>query len=626
MTTLSNFETLFEPKILQRGREYHHDHAVKNLKSERINGKYQWTATVRGTNRYQVRCSLTPLGSDFATDFAISDLHCTCDYWDNCKHLVAFLLTLQETVEKEIPTVEKIINERQTIASQLNNYTAEELRTFILSLMDKQPSVIQEWIFWASQFLQSSSSPKKAITQQSSKKDEQSTPSKRQVLASIYQRIDDILDVQNFDEDDYYESYYDYDWGKKATPFEQLLAQFDRQPTLQLEACVYWVNQLIDYYAPYLDESDIDEMLTPALIVFGKVIFGVQNYDHVYPSKDFTVYTSKIDSEMAGYLRPFFDDWQQVKGDCDSTFQRFWFDFLVAQQEFDTLKTWLNQKIALYQKQDSYALNEFLMLKLAVLQHLKQFSEVNAVLVEFQYLPKIRQIMVNNCLKDGHIEQAIHLIQDGIDVAKKRNHNGTVKDWESQLINIAEKYPTNIDKNSLVRKYHFEQVFRYGSINEPNYHAWKATFTNEEWLKERDKLQAQLLEKLPKPDNSVRYSVFDSHSDVAQLAQFYDLEQQEQLLVALLKRHQKTGLLMKYASILAKYDSDWLTEIFKQKWQKSIEQVNSRTEYAELSKQISQMLTAVPAGKAVWQPMVEAWKERFRRKPALLDELGKIKF
>lgn len=84
----------FSSEIMERGVDYYRENNVVYLCLDGTNGR----AIVEGTHAYEVRFTLT--------DGQISDLSCDCPCGFNCKHEVAALLQLRETlslIRKEYP-------------------------------------------------------------------------------------------------------------------------------------------------------------------------------------------------------------------------------------------------------------------------------------------------------------------------------------------------------------------------------------------------------------------------------------------------------------------------------------------------------------------------------------------
>lgn len=610
-TKLVDFKKLFEPHIIERGQKYFKEGRVTRLRNE----SNRWIAKVQGSGRYQVAIELSKNGWG---DVVIDDMSCTCEYWDNCKHQVAVLLTLQQDINvTDTPKVSE-----PNFIEQIEQFSVSELCQFLLFAFDKQPSLQQDWVFWTSQFYPKSDNDNQG-------KDGRKLPSEQAVLKTIYQRIRTILPVDEFDEYDYYAEYA-FDWSPHAHAFSDLLEQFSHQPTLQIEASLYWVSQIVDNFAEFLDKPDCDELYAPALAYLGKLLFNheLSGSDSYSPSfnDDLVVDKLYIDGDMIAHVAVFFESWQQYESQYDERFKRLWLDFLLAQGKFDTAKTWLDTQIAKVRKNeyDDSRLTSLANLKIALLYHLGEYQLANSTQMDFAFLPKIRQAMVDDYLARQHINQAIHLIQEGIAIADKDSPTATT--WEKQLIAIAQQHHrTDIDRQSLVRKHSFAEAFRYTAIDKEAYQRWKDTFTADDWQIAKSQQQAKLLNEI-KPQNYMGIERFSGSSQLLQLANFFALEKENTALVNLIKEHPADKLLMQYSQILAQTHQDWLIDILAKKWQYRIRFLDGRKEYNELARHISQSVAKFPAGKATWQLLVAEWQTEYKKKRALVDELNKIRW
>lgn len=86
MITLDNFESCVPYRILVRGEEYYDTDAVSELEET---SPGEWTATVEGTDDYNVEISMN--GKE------VESWYCDCPYdGEICKHVVAALLAIRD--------------------------------------------------------------------------------------------------------------------------------------------------------------------------------------------------------------------------------------------------------------------------------------------------------------------------------------------------------------------------------------------------------------------------------------------------------------------------------------------------------------------------------------------------
>jgi uncharacterized Zn finger protein len=115
------------PEIVERGRAYYEQERVTSLV---LRGTTLY-AEVEGNEEfpYLVRCT-------FGADNSV-EASCTCPYdWGGwCKHIVAVCLSLIHAPET--------IEQRPSLESQISLLTREQLQTVLLTLAERDPSLVE---------------------------------------------------------------------------------------------------------------------------------------------------------------------------------------------------------------------------------------------------------------------------------------------------------------------------------------------------------------------------------------------------------------------------------------------------------------------------------------------------
>lgn len=141
---LSDFEEYFNPRILERGRNYYQNHHVVSL--EYIgNGSYE--AEVAGSETYTVFAELK-------ADGEVLDLSCDCPYEQEefCKHEAAVLYLLRER-EEIVPSVEEP-KQKQALPKQLAAYEKETLIAWMMEYAKENRNFLDYLQLHASEQLQ----------------------------------------------------------------------------------------------------------------------------------------------------------------------------------------------------------------------------------------------------------------------------------------------------------------------------------------------------------------------------------------------------------------------------------------------------------------------------------------
>lgn len=128
MKIADDWKSMFEPKILARGRQYWQQGKVTDLSCTE-DGIH---ATVLGSEKYKVDIELD--------DGDVLDTYCTCPYseYDNCKHMAAVLFAV---TEDGTPKKKKAAPAGASWQDTLKGMTAEQMRSFLQCILLDSPSL-----------------------------------------------------------------------------------------------------------------------------------------------------------------------------------------------------------------------------------------------------------------------------------------------------------------------------------------------------------------------------------------------------------------------------------------------------------------------------------------------------
>lgn len=128
MKIADDWKSMFEPKILARGRQYWQQGKVTDLSCTE-DGIH---ATVLGSEKYKVDIELN--------DGDVLDTYCTCPYseYDNCKHMAAVLFAV---TEDGTPKKKKAAPAGASWQDTLKGMTAEQMRSFLQCILLDSPSL-----------------------------------------------------------------------------------------------------------------------------------------------------------------------------------------------------------------------------------------------------------------------------------------------------------------------------------------------------------------------------------------------------------------------------------------------------------------------------------------------------
>lgn len=601
--TLSRFNTLFEPKILQRGRNYYHQGLVKQLKNSE---GYHWTARVQGNYSYRVSIELRPKGSD---DYYIEDMQCNCEYWDYCKHMVAVLYQLQN-MGQEIEVIYNEQDERiKTIHQQLQTSSKETLYDFIIALSKKQSFIFDEWQLW---FNQHNIIPNTCSQKQSSEMTD------KQIRSLLHQRIHDILDEKisiALDDDYYYDEWY---FDEEVKQFNELCQEFKHQPQYLIEIVFHWIEQCFEHFNEFYSE-ELTASIQTGCSLLGEIIFKEQAYHLDWDTiQKYSIQNTEYAQVILERLENLFDI-HLCHENAFTMLQliRFQFDILLStspRHALDALDNVLTQL-----KDIPYGLEKAVLFKSHVLTYLGETNQLLPLLNQYSHFPKIRERLIAYALQHQNITFAITLVEDGIQLAKQQHYHAIVYQWQCQLFELAQ-----MSKNiELIRSTAHDLAFYHPTnINELYFKQWKDTFDQSSWLIIRQEYQQQLKQEISK-------SIVNSLNAINRLAQFYTLEQQEQELIELIQGYPSIALLEKYGHILVKYKVDWFGQIFLKLLQDKIITLSDRKSYRQFAVDIQSFVATYPILQTITQEQINQWIQHYQkspnRRPALVEELSNIK-
>ena len=141
------------------------------------------------------------------------------------------------------------------------------------------------------------------------------------------------------------------------------------------------------------------------------------------------------------------------------------------------------------------------------------------------------------------------------------------------------------------------------------YNEYKSLFSKDEWEIELEKL---ILEK----ENT---DFIDSI--------FVEEKMYDRLFASVKKTHERRKdfyKLEEYSKFLSENYASELVQMFKESLEHSVKKVSSRPQYAELAKHLKN-LSKIPGGKKIALSIRNDWLETYRKRPAMIDELKKVK-
>jgi tetratricopeptide (TPR) repeat protein len=131
---------------------------------------------------------------------------------------------------------------------------------------------------------------------------------------------------------------------------------------------------------------------------------------------------------------------------------------------------------ALKKEPDSFRTHSLVMSKINFLENAGKKEEVEKVVLSYLHLPEIRKIKLKELISEKQYEKALTLIDEGISLARKKEHPGTVTEWKDEKLSV---YLLMENKEKIIEL--AEDLFFTGIESMDYYHMLKNAIPTEEW-------------------------------------------------------------------------------------------------------------------------------------------------
>ncbi|MDF1546259.1 MAG: hypothetical protein P1P88_00465 [Bacteroidales bacterium] len=259
-----------------------------------------------------------------------------------------------------------------------------------------------------------------------------------------------------------------------------------------------------------------------------------------------------------------------------------------------------------------YELKKYLQYKANLLKAEGNTEDAKKIIIDNLHISDFRQKIVDAKLEEGKTAEAIKLILEGIEIAKKDKHPGTESNWKEQLLTIytAQKDTENIRKRALELYFENRYNFKY-------YRIYKATWVTTQWPNER----AQIIKAIIKNSGN-SYSVQKFNNNLANL---YVEEKMVDKLYEMVEKYPMINILISYAKYLKDNYSPQLLKFFKSAVEWYLEQNTGRNAYRTAIDYLKEM-KRLKDGDIMVSQMVDNFKIQYKNRPAMFDEFRSAGF
>lgn len=579
--TLDNFEHHVPFKIWQRGMDYYDEGGVIDLE-EVIPG--EWEATVEGSMDYRVELSLN--GRE------VESWSCDCpyDYGDICKHVVAVVLAVRDKLEKQGKSAFSVKKKKVAVVTK-----AQPQEVSLEDLMKRaKPEDYQSFV-------------QEKICLNQELKDELIAYLKlRYAIASerdYGKEVENIFKTSTKSIGSRWRRYDDYevmDWGKAFFKMRRLFKEVtvlmkSGSAAPAIDVSVKFFQMLGMHYDDslfYDEDSDVYDICELA----GDLVLEASQHASVSADRKLQLV------EELRKLTPY-----EVYRDYE------YFDMkdlmmqvnVNVQSPEDALN--LLDKI-LKERASSYDLYKYVNDKIDILRGMNREDEIRKVISKYLYLPEIREREVDRLVDEKQYKEALRMLDQGIRVAKEEDHVGTELRWIQKKIGIYEKMD---DKSSMLACNRLMFVRDGGSLE--YYHKLKRLVDASEWRLFLNKLIEDTKASSPYGINQILPDIYVEENDFEQLYTF----------IYNANRFDRLDLIKKYGLKLPSSYAPSLLATFSIDIRDYAERNIGRNHYVRIAEMLH-FMKRFKGGETIVGDLVKEFRERYKRRPAMMDELRRL--
>ena len=552
-----NFEKLFDEKILKRGYNYYLEDAVHDVTR---NGNH-YEGLVYGTEIYEVQIEIDDNGN-------VEDMDCDCPYAEenNCKHMVALLYYLENDGEIES---KKAIRNTDNYDKILDKISENEIKEFVLEKIYENFDFQNEFRSHFVQYFEKT--PKKVY--------------EKRIAQSIYQAIGRKGFIEYNETYKFSNAMYDY-----IQEANNLIKHNEYQAP-------FWIASLILEELPDLPIDDSDGTTSyvesECVEVIEKILEKCKNDSVIKEIFNWIIESIKNDT----------------LGDYSDGIEKVLDEHFIEDKFVNERLKIIDEKIQeLEQQEDHYSeykLEELIKTKIALLYQLDMDKEAIKTIKENIYYVPIRRMLIDIERKNENIDKVEKLLKEGMKIALKRGHYGTVTYYIEELLSIYKEHNQKEKYKNLVE----ETLFKYSRGSFKYYKKLKDLYTEEQWKNMRDNII-----KILQSDGE------GYHRD--DLRQIYIEEQYYEKLYHSVMTTPLFEIVVKYEKYLKKDFEKQLLEEY-QKIVNEKARFTGKRNYEDVRKILQHMKT-LKNGEKLVEKIVEEYKIKYANRRLMLEELNKI--
>ena len=581
MIALDNFESCVPYRILLRGEEYYEIGAVSELEED---SPGEWTATVEGTENYSVEISMD--GKE------IKSWYCDCPYdGEICKHVVATLLAIRDNEKKvnrsafskvKVEVEEAVVIDETVDIQQLLSFAnPQELSQFIY-----------EYASMYSEF-------KTALLNRFMAKELSATSKEKDYRAEIQSVFNDSYYNRKSRYHNRYDDF-DCDW---ETVFNRM--------DIFLEKADFFLN------VGNIDTT-IDIALQTLRSIGENYEDGLLYNDDLYPSDyceqagDLLIKVIEHPKTTQKQKTAILQELGQLAKlstyrdydlyDIDELLMKINLSVQPAEKALELIDKLLEER------KDTYDLYQIVLRKVNLLTGLHEEQKAADTIRQYIYLTEIREMEVDKLIASCQYDEAIRLLNEGIEIAEKEEHIGTVDEWLKTKLRIYEMTHQTSDVINTCRL-----LFVSGRDRLEYYSKLKTLVPKEEWK--------SFLDTMMKETQFSKYFSFGENDEAEIYVREKDYERLFMLLLSV--NYNQLKALMKYAHHLKNTHSEPLIAMYASLLNDYAEQNMGRNHY-EFVAQALLCAKKLNGGQEAVKRLVAEFRIKYKRRPAMMEVLARF--
>lgn len=598
MITLDNIEGIVPFNILMRGEEYFELGAVSDLE-ETSSG--EWTATVDGNDSYTVEISLE--------GDKVDSWYCDCPYDGGiCKHVVATLLAIRDNSEKASRSAFSkmsisVRNDRGEKADEKETVNLERIENTVKyrqADVDIQQCLSfiksQELSQFVCEYASTNQEFKTALLNRFIAKELSNTSKDKDYRKEIQKAFENSFQSKK---SRYHNCYDDFgrDWETVFSQLDALLEKADFFLKLErLDNTIAIALQTLRSIGENYDDEllyDDDMCVSVYCEQAGDLILNAVQCSKIAPQQQ-----NEILQELCQIAKiSIYRDYDLY--DVDELMMQINLSIQPVEKALELIDKLLEER------KGSYDLYQLVLRKVDLLLGQKEQKKADDTIRQYLYLSEIRKMEVEKLMAHEQYGEAIRLLDEGIGIAEKEGHSGTVNEWIRFKLKIYEM--TNCTSKVIDT---CRLLFISGRDKLDYYHKLKALIPKEQWK--------SFLDGMMKETSFSKLFSFDGNIE----AEIYVEEKEDECLFHLLSSAEfdQMEALTRYAHHLKNTHSEQLISMYISLLVDYAERNIGRKYYEHIAQALLCM-QKLNGGKAAVKQLVEDFRAMYKRRPAMMEEL-----